>query len=160
MVASYGEGPGEYKSLIERTGKVTKYDGYDGAPYAEKVSRGKVRYLDLTTPQYGVRAYDWILCLEVAEHISRRFESIFLDNLFRHAREGIVLSWARPEQRGTAHLNNQPLDYVIKRMADGGFIQDSKASERLQSAAELKWLQNNVHVFHRKDKDTFKEEDV
>ncbi len=38
--------------------------------------------------------YDWIISLEVAEHIPAQFESIYIDNLVKHAKEGIILSWA------------------------------------------------------------------
>ncbi|KAK7004452.1 hypothetical protein BgiMline_005973, partial [Biomphalaria glabrata] len=55
-----------------------------------------VRFLDLTAPHYGLPIYDWILSIEVAEHIPAKFEEIYLDNLVRHAREGIILSWAVP----------------------------------------------------------------
>ena len=53
-------------------------------------------YLDLTLPQYGLPLYDWVISLEVAEHIPAESEAIYLDNIVRHAREGVVLSWAVP----------------------------------------------------------------
>jgi len=55
-----------------------------------------VSYLDLTLPQYGLPLYDWVISLEVAEHIPAESEAIYLDNIVRHAREGVVLSWAVP----------------------------------------------------------------
>lgn len=56
----------------------------------------QVKFLDLTAPQYGLAAYDWVISVEVGEHIPAKFQNIYLDNLVRHAREGIVLSWAVP----------------------------------------------------------------
>ena len=38
-------------------------------------------------------AADWVLCLEVAEHIPRAFEERLLANLDSHNRRGIVMSW-------------------------------------------------------------------
>ena len=35
----------------------------------------------------------WILSLEVAEHIPAQFESIYIDNLVKHAKEDIILAW-------------------------------------------------------------------
>jgi len=64
--------------------------------YSEKTSEGRVSYLDLTLPQYGLPLYDWVISLEVAEHIPAESEAVFLDNIVRHAREGVVLSWAVP----------------------------------------------------------------
>ncbi len=77
-VASFGDGAGTYKSLIEGTGKVKVYDAFDGAPYVEEVTNGSVKFLDLSAPQYGLKAYGWIVCIEVAEHIPRQYEAVFL----------------------------------------------------------------------------------
>ena len=43
--------------------------------------------------------------MEVAEHIPQQYEQIFLDNLVRLAKEGIILSWGVPGQRGHSHIN-------------------------------------------------------
>jgi hypothetical protein len=71
----------------------------------EETSGGLVKFMDLTIPQYGLPIYDWIVSLEVAEHIPSQFESVYLDNVFRHAREGIILSWAVPGQNGLSHVD-------------------------------------------------------
>lgn len=94
-VASFGDGPGRYKQLLLDTGLLKGYDAYDGAPFSEKTSEGRVQYLDLTLPQYGLPLYDWVVSLEVAEHIPKEYESIYLDNIVRHAKEGVVISWAK-----------------------------------------------------------------
>ena len=94
-VASFGDGPGRYKQLLTDTGKLKGYDAYDGAPFTEKTSEGRVKFHDLTLPQYGLPLYDWVMSLEVAEHIPAKYESIYVDNVVRHAREGVVLSWAK-----------------------------------------------------------------
>jgi len=60
-----------------------RYDAYDGSPFSEEASEGKVQHMDLTVPQYGLPVYDWVLSLEVAEHIPAEFEAVYLDNLFR-----------------------------------------------------------------------------
>ncbi|KAK7004434.1 hypothetical protein BgiMline_005954, partial [Biomphalaria glabrata] len=55
-----------------------------------------VKFLDLTSPQYDVPIFDWVLSIEVGEHIPPQYEDTYLDNLARHAREGLILSWASP----------------------------------------------------------------
>lgn len=57
-------------------------------------------------PTLGAR-YDWVLSLEVAEHLPRSMEPVFVFNLDRHAKEGVVLSWARKGQGGSHHVNEQ-----------------------------------------------------
>ncbi|XP_045178406.2 uncharacterized protein LOC123538394 isoform X3 [Mercenaria mercenaria] len=150
-VASFGDGPGRYKQLLLDTGLLKGYDAYDGAPFSEKTSKGRVRYLDLTLPQYGLPLYDWIMSLEVAEHIPQEFESIYLDNIVRHAKEGVILSWAKPGQGGFSHVNTRPFEYVKDAFEKLGFEHDPENSAKLKKAASLEWLQWNTNVYRRKD---------
>jgi hypothetical protein len=59
------------------------------------------------------------------EHIPEKYEAVYLDNIFRHADEGIILSWAVPEQGGLSHINNKPIEYVSKVMRENGFQRDA-----------------------------------
>ena len=43
-VVGLGDGPGNYRKLILETGKVQKYDAYDGAPYINNITNGQVVY--------------------------------------------------------------------------------------------------------------------
>ncbi len=88
-----------------------------------------MKYLDLTLPQYGLPMYDWVISLEVAEHIPAQFEAVYMDNIARHAREGVVLSWARPGQGGYSHVNNRPFEYVVKLFDDMGLVMTRSLSE-------------------------------
>lgn len=127
------------------------YDAYDGAPFCETTSEGRVKFLDLTLPQYGLPLYDWVMSLEVAEHIPQSFESVYIDNIVRHAKEGVVLSWARPGQGGYSHVNNRPFEYV-KTLMDGlGFTHDEDASNSLKQKSSFDWFRNNINVFRRKE---------
>ncbi|CAC5403058.1 unnamed protein product [Mytilus coruscus] len=157
-VASFGDGPGAYKREIMKLGQVTLYDAFDGAPYSEDNSDGNVNFLDLTIPQYGIPLYDWIISLEVAEHIPKEFESIYLDNIFRHAKEGIILSWAVPGQGGLQHINNQPLTYVINVMKKNGFARNESLSNKLQVSSSLSWIRSNINVYIRKNFSAFDSE--
>lgn len=40
-VIGLGDGQGHYRRLILATGKVTKYDSYDGAPDIDNITRGQ-----------------------------------------------------------------------------------------------------------------------
>ena len=148
-VASFGDGPGIYKREIEKLGHVKLYDAFDGAPYCEETSHGRVRFMDLSIPQYGIRQYDWIISLEVAEHIPKKYEAVYLDNIFRHAKEGIILSWAVPGQGGLSHINNKPIEYVLKVMRENGFQRDAGKSMKLQASASLSWIKSNINVYIR-----------
>lgn len=151
-VGSFGDGPGAYKREILKLSEVKLYDAYDGAPFCEETSEGRVAFLDLIVPQYGLPIYDWIISLEVAEHIPNKSEAIYIDNLVRHSKEGIVLSWAAPGQGGLAHINNRPHEYVVKLMEDHGFSLDKDSSQKLRSSASFQWLIANTNVYRRKNK--------
>jgi len=148
-VGSFGDGPGLYKKYFDETKMLEVYDAYDGAPFAEQVSNGRVQFLDLSIPQYGRPIYDWILSLEVVEHIPPKYENTFLSNLARHAKTGIILSWAKPGQVGHSHVNERNITYVIDIMKKFGFERNFNDSQLLQSHCDWYWLKDNVNVYFR-----------
>ena len=148
-VGSFGDGPGLYKEYFDETKMLQVYDAYDGAPFAELVSNGRVNFLDLSIPLYGRPIYDWVISLEVAEHISPKHENTYLSNLVRHAKTGIILSWAWPGQGGHSHVNERNLTYVIDVMKKFGFERNVEDSKTLQAHCEWYWLKDNVNVYFR-----------
>jgi hypothetical protein len=50
---------------------------FHGAPYCEETSYGRVRFMDLTIPQYGIRQYDGIISHVVAKHIPEKYEDVY-----------------------------------------------------------------------------------
>ena len=150
-VASFGDGPGVYREKIEAMGKVISYDAFDGAPFAEITTENQVQFLDLSIPIYHLKAYDWILSIEVAEHIPKEFEHIFVDNLVRHAKEGIILSWAEVGQGGHSHINNQNFLYVKSILEKKCFKHDQQNSSMLKNQTTLPWIKSNVNVYRRFD---------
>jgi len=127
--------------------QVLRYDAYDGAPFTEEATSGVVRYLDLTVPQFWLPRYDWVLCLEVLEHIPRSRESAVLDNVVRPAAEGVVLSWASHYQPGYGHVNAREPDYVNRTMTRRGLRVDQRATTALRRAAKLTWFQKHILVY-------------
>ena len=109
-----------------------------------------MKFLDLTLPQYWLARYDWVLSLEVLEHIPAQYEPIVLDNIDRAAGHGVVLSWAIIGQGGFHHVNNRPLSYVQETMSNRGFRMDLNTSLVLRKKASIVWLKNNLMVFIRR----------
>jgi hypothetical protein len=149
-VASFGDGYGGYKTLIDQSGRVQQYDSYDGGPFSENQTNGLVKFLDLSIPVFGLRLYDWVMSLEVGEHLPKKYEQTFLDNIVRHAKNGVVLSWAVPNQNGHGHINCQSLKYIVQQMNDRGFYHDQDYSVKLQNASHVVWLKQNTNVYKRK----------
>ena len=73
-MGSFGDGPGEYKRLFDATSSLASYTAYDGSPFAKENSEGRVSHLDFTIDAFGLPAFDWVLSLEVAEHIPAAYE--------------------------------------------------------------------------------------
>ena len=100
-VGDFGCGLGFYVRDLRRAGLMV--GGFDGNPDTAKLSEGRCQVADLSaTLDFGTR-WDWILSLEVAEHIPHEFEAAFVGNLHRHNRQGIILSWGN--QAGHGHVN-------------------------------------------------------
>jgi len=148
-VASFGDGLGEYSRAITETGLVERVDSFDGAPFVEELTAGRVRFLDLAVPQYWLPVYDWTVCLEVLEHVPASQEATALDNLVRPAHLGVVLSWARPGQNGFGHVNPRPSDYVVEAMERRGFRVDEFWTTKLRDAATFAWFKFTINVYRR-----------
>ena len=84
-------------------------------------------------------------CASCTYQVKKKFD------LVRHARTGIIMSWAVPGQDGYGHINNQPKSYVIQSMKKLGFDVNIEDSLELQSNCDLSWLQNNTMVYRRRD---------
>jgi hypothetical protein len=69
---------------------------YDGGIGCFERTHGLVQFLDLSVPRQNVGVFDWVLSLEVLEHIPPQFEKDVVDNVVRAAREGIVLRCVWP----------------------------------------------------------------
>lgn len=148
-VADFGCGMGSFVRALCAAGNDAW--GFDGNPATLELTEGLGAVLDLALPQDLDRQWDWVLCLEVIEHIPAEFEAVVLDNLARHARKGIIASWATPGQAGHGHYNERPAEYAVARFAERGFRVNRAASEALRAAATLPWFRENLLVLERVD---------
>ena len=107
----------------------------------------KVCWIDASVPLI-MTPKEWVLSIEVGEHIAKARESIFLDNLARLATRGVVLTWAIKGQGGHQHINEQNNEHIIQEMAKRGFRFDRAQSLRFRkSVTQLEWLRNTIMVF-------------
>lgn len=145
-VVDFGCGSGDYVAKI-RSGGIP-CDGYDGNPATPELSHGLCYVRDLSKPVSGL-SYDWVLSLEVGEHIPRQYETIFLDNLHRANTSGMVLSWAVEHQDGHGHVNERNNDYIIQKLKELGYTFNREQSQRLRDVASLWWFKDTLMVFDR-----------
>src|SRR5512147_1480448 len=130
-VLDVGCGDGAYTRALRKAG-IDCY-GYDGNPNTPAITGGLCKIADFARPLV-LGLYDWVLCLEVGEHIPAEYESALLDNLDRHAKKGIILSWAVPGQGGREHVNERSNAYIKEQLAGLGFTNDLEAESLLRSA--------------------------
>jgi len=141
-VADFGCGPGGYTTLFKRCG--IDADGYDGNPSYEGY-----HIIDLAEPVKLPRIYDWVLALEVGEHIPARYEQIFINNIDQHNRHGAVVSWAVPGQGGRGHFNERTNDYISRQFEERGYCPLPEICTVLRSLSSYFWFKNTIMVFEK-----------
>lgn len=110
-VVDLGAGVGKYVLALREAGCPAL--GVDGIPGIEELSDGCVLERDLTRPVY-LDPVDWVISIEVGEHIKAGPDREYLQNLIRAARKGMVISWAIPGQRGRDHVNCHSPEWVVE----------------------------------------------
>lgn len=146
-VADFGCGMGNYvKKFIENNINAI---GFDGNPNTPELTNGICNVLDLSEPINFETKYDWILSLEVGEHLPSQYEDIFINNLHNNNNKGIILSWAIKGQGGHGHVNEQNNDYIKAKFQNLGYINDIQNEQLLRSVATLFWFRNTIMVFRK-----------
>lgn len=153
-LADFGAGVGAYGHALLSYDPRIPYRGYDGAGNVELATSGFVQWFDLSLPLSLPRA-DWVLSLEVGEHLHQSLERQYVRNLIAHARKGVILSWANLKQPGYGHINNHSPSYLASLFSELGFRHDPNVSAALRAAASVKgnaqyWLAATVSAYVRR----------
>jgi cyclopropane fatty-acyl-phospholipid synthase-like methyltransferase len=146
-VVDFGCGKGEYVSYFLENG--FESIGYDGNPNTPILTKGVGEVLDLSQSFDLEKTFDWVVCLEVGEHLPHQYEGILIDNLMRHTKKGMILSWAVKKQGGTGHFNEQDNDYIKAIFALHGYDNDEEAETYLRQKAAAGWFHNTIMVFRK-----------
>ena len=116
--------------------------------------------MDISRPLVDVPVFDWVLCLEVGEHVPAKYGTTVLDNIAFHARRGVILSWARPGQLGHFHVNNRPNEWVIAQMGARGWAHDLETSRTVRRAASFGHFKGTLMVFVLQKEDGRRNEEI
>jgi 2-polyprenyl-3-methyl-5-hydroxy-6-metoxy-1,4-benzoquinol methylase len=146
-VVDFGCGLGDYVRHFRKAN--INCEGFDGNPLTPHLSHGVAKVLDLSCKVELLEKFDWVLSLEVGEHIPKQFESTFIDNICKHCVKGAVVSWAIPNQVGRGHFNCQSNIYIIQQMANRGFKVDLQSGSNLRDHSSRAWFKNTIMVFLR-----------
>ena len=148
-----GCGNGYYSHYLKMNSIYIEPTCYDGNPHTIEITKGKCEIMDFSKYQV-LPIYDWVLSLEVGEHIPYEYEHIFIHNLVKHARFGIILSWATPGQNGDGHVNCKTNEYIREKIVKNGFKFDVNSTDFLRRMASPYpevgyWFKNTLMVFRR-----------
>ena len=146
-VLELGAGCGCYTHRLINSG--ADVTAFDGTANIAELTQGLVNPQDVTVPFLPGEQFDYVLSLEVAEHIPPHLEGAFLDALTSHAREGIVLSWAVPGQRGDFHVNCRSNEHVAKQLSRRGWELNANATAVLRKKVGMFWFSNTAMIFAR-----------
>jgi hypothetical protein len=156
-VFDIGCGRGGYGRHFAEHAPGVRWRGVDGAEGIEEATSGFVRFADLAEralPAAASTPSDWVMSLEVAEHLSRGDEPTFMHHVVSRAARGVLLSWSPPRgPAGHQHVNCQSSAYVKCAMALVGLRYAPDLTLRLASAVRsgppprCPWLAYTLHAF-------------
>ena len=131
----FGAGVGQVgRALLSKDAQI-RYRAYDGAGNVEKFTRGFVSFADLTLPISLPRA-DWVLMLEVGEHVPSALEQVLVRNVHAHNCIGAIISWAALKQEGAHHINCHSEKYVRRIFIGLGYYVDSNVTSWLRDGVQ------------------------
>lgn len=156
-----GAGSGQYGAFFERRRRsadvgVPLWSGVDGAENIELFTSRKgppgarVRFANLCDPALRLPTADWVMSLEVGEHLPSSCLATYSRLLSRTAREGLLLSWAHPHQGGKCHINTRTAEWVEQTFGALGWSVDRHETAACRAEARYEWLRHNVFVFRPK----------
>ena len=147
-VVDFGCGMGDYAKAFKAANLAV--EAFDGNPNTETLTEGIGRVLDLSKQFYLKKKFDAVLSLEVGEHIPAEFEDQFIDNITKHVKKTLIISWAIEGQGGSGHVNCRNNDYIIGQVNERGFKYNEKASNELRKAAtNASWFSYTLLVFDK-----------
>ena len=134
-VLDLGCGVGAYGDFFRQHAPAVRWTGVDGSEGIEEATSRRVRFVDLSEglPTDLSHSWDFKMSIEVAEHVPRSGEPMFIHNLLSGVKRAVVLSWARLGQSGHAHRSCQSMTYVKCALSLFGFTLDRQATRSLQS---------------------------
>jgi methylase of polypeptide subunit release factors len=160
-VVDLGCGSGLMIAEMLHAGKrVLGVDGCENAldtPANEEV-RPFLRFGDLR--ESFVAPADLVICTEVAEHLAPEFGDTLIDSIAQSSRKWVYFTGATPGQGGDHHVNEQPHEYWVEKLARRGFVLVEDATRRFRrhlagvDAACFKawWFPKNALIFEKSGK--------
>lgn len=125
--------------------------GFDGNPFTNQLSSGLCDIHDLVDIRKFDNNFDWVLCMEVGQHIPEKYENNFIENINLNNTKGVIISWAPEERGGIAHINCRESGYVRSIFEKFDYYNDIDTEINLRNSTDkMSPLRNSLMVFMRK----------
>lgn len=144
-----GSGPWSKVALELGVSKVSCIEGDWIKDLPTFISKSHFRYFDLEKPLDIKEKYELLICLEVAEHISKARAKTFIQDLCKLS-DLILFSAAIPGQSGTNHINEKWLSDWASDFSkfNYGVIDDIRAV--IWNIPEIDdWYKQNIVIFKK-----------
>ena len=130
--------------------EVTGLEGGKLAIAASPVPELIVQHDFTKGPWVPPKPVDLIWCCEFVEHVEERFVPNFLATFA--AGRYCLMTHAFPGQEGFHHVNCQPPEYWINRLAAIGFVYDETATLELRQMTQAKHVARSLLYFERRSR--------
>ena len=148
-VVDFGCGNADYVKNLIKSG--FECEAYDGNPNTPEMTDGIGKVLNLSKDFDLGKTFDYVVSLEVAEHIPKKFQDVYVNNLIKHTDSYLIMSWALKGQGGDGHVNEQNEDYVLDLFNELGMTYHQDISKMLRDVAQLGWFKKTIYVFSKKN---------
>jgi len=130
-----GSGAGHYLRAFAHRG--VRVFGLEASPTGVAASGDGVLAMnyDLKKPLFLSTRFDIVMCVEVAEHIPKRYSETLVKSICRHASKYIIFTAAPPGTLGLDHINCQPEDFWKRMFERQGFGLRTDLTTELRSVA-------------------------
>lgn len=148
----FGCGDASYirEILNKNPNKDLRVRAFDGNPSVSIITKGIGEQLDLSQPFNLNETFEVVISLEVAEHIPKEFEDIYIENITKHSSKYIIISWAVPGQGGKGHVNEQSNEYVLNLFKQLAYTHEEEITQYLRnSITNCSWFRNTLFVFKK-----------
>jgi len=122
----------------------------------DMIARKPDKYYDLNGPMKLGRTFEFVTCIEVAEHIPMMHTKVFCGNIARHVADGglLVFTAAAPGQAGDGHINLKLAHEWRELFHERRLHYREDLTFKLKLIWQLvpmpmMWLPGNVQVFNK-----------
>ena len=144
----FGCGLGNYLKDLQEKG-FSNLIGYEADPSKKKVFEPIISK-DLTIP-FVLPIGGNVISLEVGEHIPKKYQDIYLDNVTKGCNGYLIISWAIKGQAGFGHVNCLDNHEIIPEIEKRGFkyLEKDSMSARSVIKDNAAWFRNTILIFKK-----------